>query len=164
MTVVEWLESQREGFAELTDEEKRALADFALMWPYFEAEALGQDANFGRIVDLARGLEAEGRIDEGRLGPAMAYFVARYVSGVGKFTHHYPDLNLRAKDRALVNGVLLGKLTAPWERLAGALLIVYRYRNNLFHGPKWDYDIRGQQANFETATALLIATLEMRSG
>jgi len=161
MTVVEWLGSQRKAFAELRDEEKHALADFALMWPYFEAEALGQDANYDRIVDLAKWLEAAGRIDEGRLGPALAYFVDRYVSA-GEFTHHHQNLNLRTKDGALVNGVLLGKLTAPWERLAGALLIVYRYRNNLFHGPKWEYDIQGQQSNFETATALLIAVLEMK--
>lgn len=161
MTVVEWLGTQRRAFAKLKVEEKRALADFALIWPYFEAEALGQDANYGSIVELAQGLEAAKRIDEGRLGPALDYFVTRYVYA-GEFTHHHAKLNLRVKDRALVNGVLLGNLTRPWERLAGALLIVYRYRNNLFHGPKWEYDIQGQQTNFEKATALLIATLEMR--
>lgn len=161
MTVVEWLGTQRKAFAKLKDEEKRALADFALIWPYFEAEALGHDANYGSIVDLAQGLDAAGRIDEGRLGPQLDYFVSRYVSG-GEFTHHHQGLNLRAKDGALVNEVLLGNLTRPWERLAGALLIVYRYRNNLFHGPKWEYDIQGQQSNFETATALLIEVLEMK--
>jgi hypothetical protein len=98
----------------------------------------------------------------GRLGPALDYFVARYVTG-GDFTQHHQSLNLRAKDGAVVNGVLLGNLTRPWERLAAALLIVYRYRNNLFHGPKWEYDVQGQQTNFETATALLIAVLEMKS-
>lgn len=162
MTVIEWLGTQRGAFAKLKDEEKRALADFALIWPYFESEALGQDANHDRIVDLAQGLETAGRIDEERLGPALDYFVGRYVSG-GGFTQHHQGLNLRARDGALVNGVLLGNLTRPGQRLAGALLIVYRFRNNLFHGPKWDYDIQGQQTNFETATALLIAVLEMRN-
>lgn len=162
MTVVEWLGTQRPAFANLKDEEKRALAEFALIWPYFEAEALGEDANYGSIVDLAQWLENVGRIDEGRLGPALDYFMKRYVAE-GEFTQHHHGLNLRVRDGALVNGVLLGNLNRPWERLAGALLIVYRYRNNLFHGPKWDYDIQGQQTNFETATALLIAVLEMRN-
>ena len=73
------------------------------------------------------------------------------------------SLNLRRNDHPdLIKRMLLGKVERPSELLAAALIIVLRYRNNLFHGLKWAYGLRGQRQNFETAIALLIAVAEMR--
>lgn len=160
MDVIKWLEEKRPAFAELGAPEKAALVNFSLMWPFFEGVALRTEASFDTITDLARSLAAAGRIDEARIAPAMDYFANRYTER-GAFTHHHPHLRLGKRDGALVNAVLLGKASAPWERLAGALLIAYRYRNNLFHGPKWEYDLQGQGVNFEVATDLLAAVIEM---
>jgi hypothetical protein len=44
--------------------------------------------------------------------------------------------------------------------LDAALIIVLRYRNNLFHGIKWQYKLFGQLDNFETANAILMKTLD----
>ena len=40
-------------------------------------------------------------------------------------------------------------------------IVVYRIRNNLFHGMKWAYGMRGQLENFRHANAVLIKALEM---
>lgn len=73
-------------------------------------------------------------------------------------------LNFRNGDNEpLVKDVLLGNKNAPAELLSAALLIVYRYRNNLFHGIKWTYGLEGQQSNFENAIDLLINVMEMRT-
>jgi hypothetical protein len=40
------------------------------------------------------------------------------------------------------------------------LVIVYRLRNNLFHGEKWEGGISGQKDNFDNANRVLIAALE----
>jgi hypothetical protein len=46
--------------------------------------------------------------------------------------------------------------------LASALLlIVYRYRNNLFHGEKWLYQMRDQNDNFAQANSVLMRAIEL---
>ncbi|HEY9224168.1 MAG TPA: hypothetical protein VIP27_08430 [Variovorax sp.] len=158
---MDWLSTKRHGFAALSAEEQKSIADFAFIWSYFESEALGRNANYTSIVRLATMLEGTGKIDEARLAPVLAYFIARYVHG-GVLSPHHPHLRLPPSHRALVNGVLLGTLTSPGERLAASLLIAFRFRNNLFHGEKWEYDLQGQRPNFEMASELLMATLEMQ--
>ena len=40
----------------------------------------------------------------------------------------------------MVNRVLLDQDNEPVNELCASLIILYRYRNNLFHGLKWAYD------------------------
>ena len=48
------------------------------------------------------------------------------------------------------------------EEIAGAvLIIVYRFRNNLFHGVKWSYELQGQLENFTHANAALMQAIEL---
>jgi hypothetical protein len=35
--------------------------------------------------------------------------------------------------------------------VTAVLIVVHHLRNNLFHGLKWAYGLRGQQANFQQA-------------
>jgi hypothetical protein len=37
---------------------------------------------------------------------------------------------------------------------------VFRYRNNLLHGVKWQYKLQGQLGNFTTANDVLMRVLE----
>ena len=39
--------------------------------------------------------------------------------------------------------------------LAGLLLVIYRLRNNMFHGPKWFYGIQWQYDNFTKCSVVL---------
>ena len=48
------------------------------------------------------------------------------------------------------------------EVAAALLIIVYRFRNNLFHGVKWAYEIRGQFENFSYANAVLMQAIELQ--
>lgn len=40
------------------------------------------------------------------------------------------------------------------------LIIVLRFRNNLFHGVKWQYELASQLDNFETANHVFMTALE----
>ena len=40
------------------------------------------------------------------------------------------------------------------------LMIVWRFRNNLFHGAKWAYQLRDQRENFTQANSILMRMLE----
>jgi len=42
----------------------------------------------------------------------------------------------------------------------GCLVIIYRLRNNLFHGDKWSYNLQGQYENFTKANEFLMALMD----
>ncbi|MEG6992810.1 hypothetical protein V1979_38690, partial [Pseudomonas aeruginosa] len=67
-------------------------------------------------------------------------------------TYHFPYLNLRPSDHpGLVQAVIEGANNDPRDRMLGLLMIVWRLRNNLFHGAKWAYQLRDQRENFTHA-------------
>ena len=45
-------------------------------------------------------------------------------------------------------------------KLAACLIIIFRYRNNYFHGIKWATEFRDQQKNFEESNKLLAFVLD----
>jgi hypothetical protein len=90
-----------------------------------------------------------------------SYFTARYFSN-GTFTRRFEELNLRPKDNpALVEAVLKGEKANVSDIVTAVLIVVFRLRNNLFHGVKFAYQMRGQLDNFTHANAVLMRALEM---
>ncbi len=86
--------------------------------------------------------------------------MGRYFQN-GDPTEHFRGLNLRRNDNIeLVRAVLSGTNTNPADSVAALLIVVFRLRNNLFHGVKWAYGIRGQLSNFMNANMSLMAALE----
>ncbi len=61
----------------------------------------------------------------------------------------------------MVEAVLSGVDEDATSQVAALLIIVYRLRNNLFHGQKWTYKLAGQLQNFTHANAVLIKALEV---
>ncbi|PHM39148.1 hypothetical protein Xmau_03053 [Xenorhabdus mauleonii] len=55
----------------------------------------------------------------------------------------------------LVRSVLTKENDNPTDQLIVCLIIVFRFRNNFFHGLKWAYELRGQLGNFTHSIALL---------
>ncbi|RML82379.1 hypothetical protein ALQ89_03224 [Pseudomonas amygdali pv. tabaci] len=91
---------------------------------------------------------------------ALAYFRKRYSLN-GEKTDHFYHLNLRESDYPeLVSYVISGETDDPRDSMLCVLMIVWRLRNNLFHGSKWAYQIRGQLDNFTHANAVLMRILE----
>ena len=64
--------------------------------------------------------------------------------------------------KPMVEAVLKGEKTDDCERIVALLIIVYRLRNNLFHGQKWTGDQLGRQFdNFTHANGILMSALEI---
>ncbi|MBP1872023.1 steroid 5-alpha reductase family enzyme [Ensifer adhaerens] len=61
---------------------------------------------------------------------------------------------------AVVWLVLDGSDNDPRDWLLTALIIVWRFRNNLFHGEKWTHHLQDQRANFTHANGLMMSLLE----
>ena len=50
----------------------------------------------------------------------------------------------------------------PYDKALAVLIIINRYRNRLFHGPKWiKYDLKVQRKNFRHANCVLQCVIEL---
>lgn len=75
----------------------------------------------------------------------------------------YLNLSTKSKDQKLVESVLLGTENTLEKKLACCLIIIYRFRNNFFHGEKWVHNFKDQQENFEMSNRFLVWCLTMYS-
>ncbi|MDP2248699.1 MAG: hypothetical protein Q8J65_11245, partial [Nitrosomonadales bacterium] len=133
-----WLGDSFVGGEELKPDAIAAVSNFTLMWNLFEGVLCPEGANASSLEDLAV------QVTQPRNGPPpkdnlkefVCFWTHRYRSGE-RFNDRFEGLNFRRPDRkSLVETVLSGKSEAPEDEALAILLIVYRLRNNLFHGLK----------------------------
>jgi hypothetical protein len=166
MNPKEWLAENAPGFDRLSADDREALMDFALLWTLFEARALGTNASAQAIIALVKKWKTQGRLKENtvQFAQGLDHFKNRYFRN-GDFTEHLQSLQLRSNDKPeLVKDVLSGQNNNLADGVTALLIIVYRLRNNFFHGAKWAYEIRGQKENFSYANLVLISALEVHGG
>ena len=148
------------GFQALPEADRAAIFNFTFLWSLFEAQVMGNFARADLICAKADQWRAAVTLDADQYDAELAYFRERYFAN-GAFTHHFAHLHLRPADQPdLVRSVLDGTNNDPRDRLLTVLMIVWRFRNNLFHGEKWAYQLQGQLANFTRANAVLMRLLE----
>jgi hypothetical protein len=158
----DWLTDYAPGYSALKHSEREAIAYFCLLSSLFEAQQLKHAASASSIVEHMRQWDLQGRLDVKLFHDPLTYFKNRYFSG-GDFTHLFHDLIFRSRDRRpLVEDVLRGANQNARDSVIALMLIVYRLRNNLFHGEKWDYGLEDQEVNFKTANRVLTRALEIR--
>jgi hypothetical protein len=151
MQTLRWLRQMVPGFDQISAIERAAIRDFALLWSLFEVTVFATSANATRILGAVHLLRDQGRLDLAPFQRAIEPFRQRYYDG-HSFTPAFSHLNLRRVDnRPLVEAFVVGGAIDDAESLASLLIIVYRLRNNLFDGMKWDYGLRGQLENFRHA-------------
>ncbi len=157
---MQWLLARVPGFQVLPEDDRAAILDFTFLWSLFEAQLMGNFARADRIRAKVDEWRDADMLDADQYDGELAYFRQRYFAN-GEFTHHFGHLHLRPADQPdIVRSVLDGRNNAPRDRLLTVLIIVWRFRNNLFHGEKWAYQLRGQLSNFTHANAVLMQLLE----
>ncbi|QJQ03422.1 hypothetical protein C798_25255 [Herbaspirillum rubrisubalbicans Os34] len=126
-----------------------------MLWTYFEAQVCGTKAGAPLLLNIAKDVATAEYFDPAALKKAMAHFRNRYLEN-GQPSYHFDHLNFREEKYAKkVLAILSSDGSDPVQELQAALLIVFRYRNNLFHGIKWAYQLSGQKTNFSRAIDLL---------
>lgn len=157
---MQWLLAKAPGFQALPEADRAAIFNFTFLWSLFEAQVMGNFARADLICTKVDEWRDAGTLNADQYAPELAYFRERYYVN-GAFTHHFPHLHLRPADQpAVVQSVLDGSNTDPRDRLLTVLMIVWRFRNNLFHGEKWTYQLQGQLSNFTHANTALMRLLE----
>lgn len=147
------------GVADLSPAEHEALQNFTLLWTLFEAQVLESSASVRKIAEKVTNLDPQ--IIEGHwFQEHLAYFSNRYMED-GKTNYRFDLLYLRNNDDPeLVQSVLTGEDFGRKDQLIVCLTIIYRFRNNFFHGLKWAYGLREQYDNFTHSANLLSKCLE----
>ena len=153
--VFDWISEQDSVINKLSPEEQQVVSGFSILWSYFEARVCGTDANIAKLRKIARDISADKTFDPTILHAAMDYFRRRFVDN-GQPTEHFVYLEIqKERDEKELLEILYSDNTDVAKELEAALFIIYRFRNNLFHGMKWAYGIRGQKQNLTTAIDLM---------
>jgi hypothetical protein len=157
---LEWIGSFLSLGRKLSGDDIESVRNFSLLWNLFEGLVCNKSASVGALENAVSYLQKRNRLKIDDYEKFLKYFSNRYMEN-GEINHRFGKLNLRGSDKAeLVEAVLKGIETAPEKALLAILIIVYRYRNNLFHGEKSIYDLPNQIDNFRNANQLLMVFME----
>jgi hypothetical protein len=157
---MQWLLGRAPGFADLAEEERNAIVDFSLLWSLFEARILNNAGSANTIRAAVDRWHQEGSLQAEAYNTQLAYFRQRYFAN-GAFTYRFDHLHLRRSDQTpLVRSVIDSTNNDPRCRVAAVFIVILRYRNNLFHGLKWHYELADQLDNFTNANNALMTALD----
>jgi hypothetical protein len=155
-----WFSSHCTGARNLSPETLRIVTNFALLWNLFEGLLCDNHAGIAAFEDISKQISVRG-VAPPDLANAIAFYQFRYVGPEG-MRPRFNGLNFRRNDRReLVEEVLLGADTKFESQLMSLLIIVYRLRNNLFHGLKSIDMLNDQGQNLDMACRVLASILEL---
>ncbi len=149
-----WLESRAHGYNSLSENARRSIKDFALLWSLFEANFCDTRWDRNIVQKNCDTLANENFAASNELDNIFSYFQKRYIAG-GKTNKAFAALKLAKKDSSLVESLLLKTSPTVSEKIIAVLTIIYRFRNNYFHGTKWAYSFDGQEENFRLSNEFL---------
>lgn len=158
----EWIAQNTYGGTELSVEARDAVSGFTTMWNFFESTLCDNRASVAAFERACEGFEADRTppLTLEALDECLAFWTFRYRTPEG-FGHRFEDLHFRPNDRrAHVESVLEGRSTDPKDKLLALMIIVYRLRNNLFHGLKTLEMLNDQVQNLVNASKCLAAVME----
>ena len=130
----------------------QSISDFCVMWVIFETTLLSDtDNTVEELIEIATRLSHS----YVNLEVPLKFWTDRYVSNDG-INSKFERLKLKQEEHIdLVKRVLLGEKDSLVEKTHALLLIVYRMRNNLFHGNKDITRIHEQKENLNIASGFL---------
>ena len=140
----------------LTSEALEVVSNFTLMWNLFENMVCDNDAKIGTLDRIAETVAQRVQLPD-EVKEAVRFWTHRYWTGAD-FNSQFYGLEFRRNDReGLVKAVLSGDQIDARSQLLAAMIIVYRLRNNLFHGLKTIAMLNDQVSNLDTACRTLAA-------
>lgn len=158
--VLDWLNRRGGSEPRLSRDMLDDVLCFSLMWSLFERRACATNANINTICGVATRLYDRGRLTVEEFQPYLTYFRNRYLSEEEP-NEKFARLRFHENDRKhIVEDVLKGKLIDPTSIVFALLAVVYRLRNNLFHGTKNLFELPDQDENFAVANRLLATVLD----
>ena len=155
-----WLMQRVPELQQLEQAEFESISDFTFLWGLFEGTVLNCNCNMNVIREYAKNTCTNAKVRNPHVELYTGYLRDRYYSD-GELSHHYQHLRFRSdKDQAEVKELLNNPNCSQAEKIIACFAIIYRLRNNLFHGEKWKYNLKDQHSNFHQANTFLRGVLE----
>ena len=157
--VLEWINEKiiTDKENKLIPEDVKNIMSFSLLWNLFESLCCNKNASISKISKLID--KKINLFNENDYIDIFNYFMERYQDNT-KFN----KLNLLNGSEKLVKKVLKREYTDKNNKLKFIMYIIYRYRNNLFHGEKDMRYIKFQKENFEITNKFLMRFIEKCKG
>lgn len=160
LDVLQWLNEYYNNATNLNRDEITVVTDFSLLWNLFESVLGERGINKHQlsVIALTTNRKSYG---VNFYEPFLTYFRRRYV--VNNNTNDlFEGLLFRQNDNSeLVRNVLIGSEQRADKIIEAILIIIYRFRNNLFHGEKELHNIHTQYENFKQANCFLMSVLSI---
>lgn len=153
MNAISWI-TENLNQNEISSETLQSVGDFTLMWAIFEASE-GEERNNMPVQINRFANRIYSQVPVEIIDAEFLYWKDRYFCN-NRETEHLNNLRFsdhEQKELALATFKSLNPSLK--DKLKTCLFIVYRYRNNLFHGMKDIRLLNGQQENFSNATSFL---------
>jgi hypothetical protein len=143
--MIDWINSKYG--TNLTEQDISEVKNFALLWNIYENTIF----NNSFTIDQLQLEIANRNLQLNDFNDILIYFQNRYTAN-GNTNQRFEHLHFRPNDRMnLVRECLLNVNNNPHDKILSVGIIVYRFRNNLFHGLK-DFMVLGEQNhNFRNA-------------
>lgn len=152
--VLNWLNKHFNNVPDFNRDEINSVTDFSLMWNLLENELGNNQMSIDQLGVIARTIAVKPNCND-FYQPYLTYFQNRYITQ-NNTNNIFENLLFRRNDKKeFVADVLKGNLTNPQEIIEAILIIIYRFRNNLFHGEKELHNIHTQYNNFNMANKFL---------
>ncbi len=151
--MIEWINEKFE--TNFTEEQLINVKDFSLLWNIFENLVCENNCNVNRLEERLNPVEFQ-IVD---FQENFEYFKDRYTEN-GTTNARFEHLNFRNGDRKeFVANVLLGNENVTSAKVLALTIIIYRFRNNHFHGLKNFMQIDQQEENFRNANQVIKSIL-----
>lgn len=162
---LEWISQFFDNAIDLQQNEGlERIKNFALFWNMFEKYACDNFASVPKIESFVVKLDLRTAIANELVNPYVEYFIERYTAvnnelNIEGLQFRNKPADLRAEGKVLK--ILSREVITPREKLEALLLILLRFRNNLFHGNKEIVNLNTQVINFTRANKLLAEVLTL---
>lgn len=152
----EFIKSKYSGYE---PENIKSVFNFPFIWSIFEYKYANNYAKTANIKDYQSKCSDDLEIED-----IWNYFKSRYINKEGQTTNYYEDIlftNGQDRYKENVKTILLKGSPENSEKLCVLFHIVFRLRNNLYHGEKLKekLDLIKQNENFKFANKFLIRVI-----
>ena len=130
------------------------LLEFLILWNLFEKRL------FNNRFSITEAIRKDVKVSSASLDAAFAYFKKRYVEN-GRTNSKFDALSFRRNDKkSNVANILCDVSDAMLNKSTAVQIIIYRLRNNLFHGLKDVESLSSNKATFLIVNEFLLSCLE----
>ncbi len=156
-----WIDTNCRGAHALKRESVDVVSSFTLMWNIFEGAVCDNNARIIEVFKrLANEIAQRGLLPQ-NVKDGVLFWRQRYVTDA-KLNNRFERLRFKRHDcREHIEAVLRSEKDDPESQLLAVMIVIYRLRNNLFHGLKEIDALNDQVPNLTMACLVLAAILEV---